>query len=382
MAQPTSRDPSPPAPPPDSSAEPAPSDALSQADLDALVEQFAPDEAPAPSDAWLTRQALAAAVEAVEATAERLLAERTAALQRFATLEQRLCDLEQRPVGAGPAPLNPVGRADFDAAIGALEDRLAQLNTGLEVGDQHRALQKGRADALATKVQQIEQMFAERLADGALEARLAALADARPALEVPAVDPARDARLDTLTARLEALASALAELERAQPAPDTSLVARIAALEAALEPKGATAAETAALGASATPVDAAVSAAALDELAARLADADAFREAAWAARLRFVDDPCALAGWLVADYLAPNTPLPVLRAVDGWLAAQFAGQVRLILPDQGTPFDFATHERIQTVTAAGGMLRAVVKLVRPGLRCDDEVRRKAEVVAS
>lgn len=345
----------------------------------------AADRIAGPGDAWLCQQALGAAATAMEATAERVLAERDATTKRFYELERRLVTLEQ----VAPAGTVTPGQSDLDAAVAPLIERLARLETSLWTLDVPGDIPRRRADRLDKSLRELTQRVAGQLDDAALSARIDGLLSTRLATrlnEPVAPDPATNARLDALAAQVQALASAFADLEQAQDAPAAGdqalplqlLAERLAALEA-LSPRGAppeTAPEPR------PTADGAVPAAALAALADRLQAFDAFRDGPWAERARFLDDPCALAGWLAGDYLPPNTPLAVLRAVDAWLEAHFADAVRLILPTAGAPFDSSEHERIETVTAAGGMLRSVLKLVRPGLRCQGVVRRKAEVVAS
>lgn len=381
-----------------------------------------PVEAPAdrgPTPTLPTEPALAAAAAALEATTERLRAERDLNERRCAELERRLAALERHA-----KTVESLGQADLPQALALVTEDLRRQEQVLGELEVRYRDQEERTNRLDQGLGALSARLTTELDAAGLEARLGRFMEARRPIGPDATTSGRlddlavqvqtladdlagqarvrsaaaangaetSARLDRLVAEFQGLAGDLDDLKQARSAavPDgqalqlEQLAVRIATLEAAavaLPPAAQTpvAPDPAPVAADA---ESAVTAGALADLAARLQAAEVFRESAWGARTRFLDDPAALAAWLVADYLPPNLPLPILKSLDDWLAEHFADGVRLILPVAGSPFDSGTHERIETVTGSGGMLRSVLKLVRPGLRCQGEVRRKAEVVAS
>jgi hypothetical protein len=91
-------------------------------------------------------------------------------------------------------------------------------------------------------------------------------------------------------------------------------------------------------------------------------------------------EPCLFLNHVVADCLKLNQPVTHYQRLDHAIAELTEGKVTLIIPNVGDEFIPAEHNAVAQQTANKGKLNVVATLARPGIKCDNVVRRKAEVV--
>jgi hypothetical protein len=119
----------------------------------------------------------------------------------------------------------------------------------------------------------------------------------------------------------------------------------------------------------------------IEQLEKLLEQVDTLQPNAWQDWRRYAADTYELADWLVGTYLPPNTSLAVLSAIDQWLEALDDGAVRLILPQPKESIDPRLHDKVADGDS-GQYRRAVIQLIRAGVRRGEQIKRRAEVVGS
>lgn len=89
---------------------------------------------------------------------------------------------------------------------------------------------------------------------------------------------------------------------------------------------------------------------------------------------------CEFVCRLVADYLTTNKPIAHYRRVDKAVQQASNEQVSLIIPDEGEKVLSEQHQVVLQQPVEKGSLNTIFKLIRPGVRCGTEVKRRAEVI--
>jgi hypothetical protein len=120
----------------------------------------------------------------------------------------------------------------------------------------------------------------------------------------------------------------------------------------------------------------------MDDLARRLDDSGLLDRRRFDECRRYADSPCGLVEWLVCVYFDVRDLPAALDEIESWIADAFNGAVKLIRPQGGDTFDDREHTALRVVPASRGRKHAVLRVSRPGLRCGDAVRLKAEVEVS
>jgi len=97
-------------------------------------------------------------------------------------------------------------------------------------------------------------------------------------------------------------------------------------------------------------------------------------------RLDVSAEPCIFLNNVVANCLKLNQPVTHYQRLDHAIGELTEGFVALIIPNVGDEFIPAEHNAVAQQTANKGKLNVVATLARPGIKCDNAVLRKAEVV--
>jgi len=90
--------------------------------------------------------------------------------------------------------------------------------------------------------------------------------------------------------------------------------------------------------------------------------------------------PCDFVIQVVGNYLKLNQPMAYYERLDKAIQTLTEHKVSLIIPNVGDDVDSAEHNALSQQTVTKGKLNVVASLARPGVKCDDAIRRKAEVV--
>jgi len=96
--------------------------------------------------------------------------------------------------------------------------------------------------------------------------------------------------------------------------------------------------------------------------------------------LEVTTEPCLFLNNVVANCLKLNQPVTHYQRLDHAIGELTEGKVALIIPNVGDEFIPAEHNAVAQQTASKGKLNVVATLARPGIKCENDVRRKAEVV--
>jgi hypothetical protein len=91
-------------------------------------------------------------------------------------------------------------------------------------------------------------------------------------------------------------------------------------------------------------------------------------------------EPCDFVIQVVGNYLKLNQPVAYYERLDQAIQNLTDKKVSLIIPNVGDDVDSAEHNVLSQQTVTKGKLNVVASLARPGVKCDDAIRRKAEVV--
>lgn len=90
-------------------------------------------------------------------------------------------------------------------------------------------------------------------------------------------------------------------------------------------------------------------------------------------------DPCTFVTNVVADCLEPNQPITHYQSLDNAIKELTGSKVSLIISNVGDDIRQEKHNVVSQQTVTKGNLNVVASLIRPGVRCDNVIRRKAEV---
>ena len=91
-------------------------------------------------------------------------------------------------------------------------------------------------------------------------------------------------------------------------------------------------------------------------------------------------EPCLFVTNVVANCLKLNQPVTHYQRLDSAIKELTDSKVSLIISKVGDDILSEEHHVVAQQTATKGKLNVVASLIRPGVRCDNIIRRKAEVI--
>ncbi len=91
-------------------------------------------------------------------------------------------------------------------------------------------------------------------------------------------------------------------------------------------------------------------------------------------------EPCTFVTNVVANCLKPNQPITHYQSLDSAIKELTGSKVSLIISNVGDDIRQEEHNVVSQQTVTKGNLNIVASLIRPGVKCDNVIRRKAEVV--
>jgi hypothetical protein len=91
-------------------------------------------------------------------------------------------------------------------------------------------------------------------------------------------------------------------------------------------------------------------------------------------------EPCTFVANVVANGLEPNQPATHYQRLDRSIQEITDGKVSLIIPNVGEDINQDEHNATSTQTATKGKQNTIASLIRPGVKCDNDIRCRAEVV--
>jgi len=96
--------------------------------------------------------------------------------------------------------------------------------------------------------------------------------------------------------------------------------------------------------------------------------------------LETTTDPCTFVTQVVSQCLELNQPITFYRRLNESIQNLTDEKVSLILPNEGDDTNQEEHKVVQQQTVTKGRTNVIASVIRPGVRCDGTVKRKAEVV--
>jgi len=96
--------------------------------------------------------------------------------------------------------------------------------------------------------------------------------------------------------------------------------------------------------------------------------------------LETTTDTCTFVTQVVSQCLELNQPITFYRRLNESIQDFTDGKVSLILPNEGEDTNQEEHKVVSQKTVTKGRTNVIASVIRPGVRCDGTVRRKAEVV--
>lgn len=91
-------------------------------------------------------------------------------------------------------------------------------------------------------------------------------------------------------------------------------------------------------------------------------------------------ETCSFVTQVVANCLKSNQPATHYQRLDDGIQELTENRVSLIIPNIGDDIRPEEHNAMSTQTATKGKLNTIASLLRPGVKCDHIIRRKAEVI--
>ncbi len=91
-------------------------------------------------------------------------------------------------------------------------------------------------------------------------------------------------------------------------------------------------------------------------------------------------DPCTFVTNVVANCLKLNQSATHYQRLDRSIQEITGGKVSLIIPNVGEDIRQEEHNAMSTQTATKGELNTIASLLRPGVKCDNDIRHRAEVI--
>lgn len=91
-------------------------------------------------------------------------------------------------------------------------------------------------------------------------------------------------------------------------------------------------------------------------------------------------DPCTFITTVVGNCLKLNQPLTHYQRLNDAIKNLTNNKVSLLIPNVGEDVNTVEHNVVSQQTVSKGKLNTVANLIRPGVKCDAVIKRKAEVV--
>ncbi len=91
-------------------------------------------------------------------------------------------------------------------------------------------------------------------------------------------------------------------------------------------------------------------------------------------------DPCIFITSVVGNCLKLNQPLTHYQRLNGAIKELTNNKISLLIPSVGDNINPKEHNVVGQQTVSKGKLNVVASLIRPGVKCDGVIKRKAEVV--
>jgi hypothetical protein len=98
--------------------------------------------------------------------------------------------------------------------------------------------------------------------------------------------------------------------------------------------------------------------------------------------LDFSVKPCAFVTDVVANCLKLKQPATHYQRLANAIAKLTGGKVALIISNVGDDIRPEEHNVVGQKTVTKGKQNVVVSLIRPGVKCDNVIKRKAEIIQS
>jgi len=93
-------------------------------------------------------------------------------------------------------------------------------------------------------------------------------------------------------------------------------------------------------------------------------------------------EPCLFIVNVISNDIILNFSITDYQRLDEKIQTLTDGFVKLIIPTIGADILHTEHKIVHQQSITKGKLNAVVALIRPGVKCDNIVKRKAEIIQS